>query len=498
MATQGTDNLTIAGIPSVTKLWNNRFRLEFSCNVKDNNEGWYGGNIEGWLLIFGILQQAGFVSDPNWEMTKDKDWIYPEMRLVEAELRFIPSIGKNGANMVVLAYENLTSTLVPEIDDKEIELENGLKIIERVLIAESGVSFGGTVGSSTFGGRTLQQFEVENTDAITRVTARYSDTGILSKTEDFEGSQLGIVIESLGEVPATPVGYSLATTTTSNFSGFNTTRYSFLKDGAVMSISTRNLAEGVKEETKVFFKDEGTTVGPVVARSTQDVDGLPTISVTTMQDKDGNPLGADGSNPVSQFDQYIDFRYPGEVSIASDIDTVNNTITGDIQSTFTSLWYSLIPPVTSEINARIFVFFQTSNEIVASDLVYDGAVGLWNPNTWAKGTIDGLGTNFALSTARQTAQDKVFSEYTVVAGGSNSVSGTGDFATAGPGGGAKLVEGTYIFPGSAFSITVTGGPGRPDGIKYVVQAPTLTPAFDDVDGNQIWKKVIIVATIPTR
>ena len=75
---------------------------------------------------------------------------------------------------------------------------------------------------------------------------------------------MGIVIESLGEVPETPSGYSLANKSDSNFGGFNTTRCSFLKDGAVMSTSTRNLAEGVIQVTTVFFNTEGATVVPVV------------------------------------------------------------------------------------------------------------------------------------------------------------------------------------------------------------------------------------------
>ena len=58
--------------------------------------------------------------------------------------------------------------------------------------------------------------------------------------------------------------------------------------------------------------------------------------------------------------------------------------------------------------------------------------------------------------------------------------------------------GNYIHHTATYALSVSGGPGRPDGVKYVVQAPTLTPAFDDVDGNQVFKKVIIVATIPTR
>ena len=104
MATQGTDNLTIEGIPSVTKLWNNRFRLEFFCKIKDKNEGWYGDNISGWLPNFGTLQQTGFSSDPSWELTKDKDWIYDDMRLVACkgligELNHIVRDGRDELNL---------------------------------------------------------------------------------------------------------------------------------------------------------------------------------------------------------------------------------------------------------------------------------------------------------------------------------------------------------------------------------------------------------------
>ena len=270
-------------------------------------------------------------------------------------------------------------------------------------------------------------------------------------------------------------------------------------EAGTLSIRENSEAEGIKSVTTTFLGVEGAVVGPITLRSIGDYDGLQTISVTSMQDKNGNPLGA-SADPVSQFDQYVGFRYPGEVSIASDVDLVYDdrwwVDPATIFQTWNSHWYSLIPPVTSEIKARVYVFFQTDDEIVAGDLVYDGAVGLWNPNEWAKGRVDGLATNWSLSTLRQTAQDKVFNEYTTVEGGTNSVSGTADYANVPPG--ARLVEGQQIVPDGDFSITVSGGPGRPDGIKYVVQAPTLTPAFDDVDGNQVWKKVIIVATIPTR
>ena len=61
-----------------------------------------------------------------------------------------------------------------------------------------------------------------------------------------------------------------------------------------------------------------------------------------------------------------------------------------------------------------------------------------------------------------------------------------------------MLEGQYIIPSAKYAIDVSGGPGLPDGGKYVVSPPTLNLAFDDVDGNQVWKKTIVVATVPTR
>jgi hypothetical protein len=48
-----------------------------------------------------------------------------------------------------------------------------------------------------------------------------------------------------------------------------------------------------------------------------------------------------------------------------------------------------------------------------------------------------------------------------------------------------------------WSISVSGGPGRPDGNKYVIGID-LDEEFTDTDGTKYYKKEIIVATIPTR
>ncbi len=231
MATQATSNLTIVnGMPSAKRLDNGRFRLEFFCDPSNKNEGWYKGNIDKWLPPFGALQDAAL--ENGWTYPKNSDVTYDDMRLVEAGVEFIPSVG---THYVVLAYETLTDTLVAEVDDKEIGPENGLNITERVLIAKAGVSFSEVVGTSTYLGKTLQQFEVENTDAFTRVVARYSDLGILSVSTPLVGGQQRVVVDALGlsaaqvdtalsEVTAT---HKLIDTSDGNFAGLKTSQYTF-------------------------------------------------------------------------------------------------------------------------------------------------------------------------------------------------------------------------------------------------------------------------------
>jgi hypothetical protein len=439
MATIGTDNLVVVdGMPSVEKLWNGRVRLEFFCKPSNKNEGWYSDNIAKWLPEFGTLQGADFTGE-GWAALDGE--VYPNMCLVEAEVPYIPP---SESHLVKLVYETLTTSWVLEKDDDTDYELNGLKRVTRQSVALPDAAYANVVGTTTI---------------------------------DSDGTTL-----YLG-------GYKIVETDA------KWTLQEIWLEAGTLRVSEATEAEGIKKATTTFFGVEGSVVGPVIGRDTGDYEGFQTIVITSLQDKDGNALGANGDDPVSQFDQYVNFRYPGEVSVATDVDVINNATTGSVATVWNSHWYSLIPPVTSEILARVYVFFQTDDSIVASDLTYGGASGLWNPNEWAKGRVDGLGTNYGLTSVRQTAQDKVFNEYTTVSGGTNSVAGRAGYAN---GSGAVLVEGNYILPDASYSIAVSGGPGRPDGGTYTVQAPTLTPAFDDVDGNQVWKKVIIVATIPTR
>jgi hypothetical protein len=531
MATQYSDKLVIVnGMPAAEKLWNGRWRLEFFCDPSNKTDGWYNGNIDKWIPEFGSLQDHALAND--WAYPTNEDVAYDDMRLTEA-------------------YETLTSAFVAEVDDRIIEGENGLKITERTLIAEAGTAFTEEVGTGTYDGKTLIQSDVENTDAYTRVKARYSESGVISRSTDLVGSQQALVITSLGETPATPSGYSLAKTDVNNEEGFETTSYTFLQDdsvlsrsrdyvgsqlavvlevfngtpttadanaygggsdyviaseqessvdgiptrrftflenGAVLSESSRNMSEGVKEVTKVFFNTEGATVGPVISRSTEDFDGLPTIRVSTLQDSSGNAVNDGGENLVNQYDRHVQFTYPGVVGVKV---SSTSATTGDSAE---NRYYYQRSPVQALVKATVYVIFTDSQSVTNSDYTYDSSEGLWNPSQWAQGDhsawqFSGSGTHipFGDSPGFRGCRTVESGEITGVV---DSISETILDDDQG-------LLGRLILNGSDVEIGVSGGPDKPDGNKYTTDIQ-VAAAFEDVDGSTVYKKTIVVATIPAQ
>ena len=487
MSNQGTIRLKVTNsAPAIEKLWKNRYKLEFFCDNNTPKEDWYYENVSALLPDYGILQTTNFGSgvSEDWEAIPGS--VYPDMRLVLAEYPYNVRAGKH---YVKLTYETLTASWVEEKDeDTDYEL-NGLKRVSRTFVALPATTYDKVVGTSTIDsdGTTLYlgSFKIEKTDAKWSLTEVWIEAGTLSETLDNVGSQKAKVIQTIGTDPVAPSGYVLANKSESDFQGFQTNKFTFLKNNSILNTSTNSISDGVVEVSTTFFGTEGTTVGPVISRTTGDVEGIPTITVKTLQDNSGQSIS--GAGVISEFQQYVDFTYPGEVSIATDTDTVDDPATGDPSYVFKSYWYSLKPPVTRKVLANVSISFQADGNLTT-------VAPFWSPVGWAKGTVDGLGTNYSIKTVQQTAQDKAFNQYTVVEGGDNSYSGTAGFGNTT---GAILLEGTYILPGAAWSINVSGGPGRPDGNTYTIDAK-LTPAFVGADGTQYWKKTLVVATIPTR
>jgi hypothetical protein len=294
-------------------------------------------------------------------------------------------------------------------------------------------------------------------------------------------------------------------------------------EAGVLRTSSRNLSEGVKEVTTVFLAVEGSTTGPIVSKSEENLQGLKTISVTTLQDKSGNSIVEGGENLVHRYQSKVDFTYPGIVSIRQDI------ITSDVGVDPNILNFELTPPVQSKLNGTISVIFQTSGNIVASDEIYNDGSGVaadsyWNPGEWARTYVSGIGWNYsAFSTAQGLRGYRVDTDVsgiaTVTPAGANSFTSNGVFvfqsagssyidtassATEGSifarvngvadGGGVKfVVDGKRLYSRTPFILQASGGPVNPVGNRYVLDID-VRPAFEDVDGNIYYKKTIVTAT----
>ena len=260
------------------------------------------------------------------------------------------------------------------------------------------------------------------------------------------------------------------------------TRQSTWLEAGTLSVSIKNLAEGVKQVTTVFLVTEGTTVGPVTSRNTSNFEGLKTISVTTMQDKSGNALGANGNTPVCSFDVFSNFTYPGlfDVSLSS------SSNVGNVEIELTKA------PAQSKVQSKVFVFFTTTSTIQSSDYTYESAAGLWSPNDWGAVSVNARGISSGI---RFNASKALRGYRTDGASSSNSASASfGSSALFAFQGSQKLSDFNRI----PFSTTVSPGPVTPVGSKWVLDVK-LTAAFDDTSGTTYYKKTIIVTdAIPAQ
>ena len=256
-------------------------------------------------------------------------------------------------------------------------------------------------------------------------------------------------------------------------------------EAGTLSVSTRNLAEGVKEVTTVFLVTEGTTVGPVTARSTNNFEGLRTISVTTMQDEDGNPLGTNDSTPVHSFDTFSNFSYPGLFTVTEEKPLAN---VGNVNVQLTKA------PAQSKVKSTVYVFFTTRSSIEASDYTYDSASGLWGPNDW--GSLAVTAIDVTAGAFSQFNTSKAFRGYRTASSNiASTLNGSSGFAQF-------RFDGTVVLQtlntNITYTATINKGPSDPVGSKWVLDVQ-IKSAFDDIDGTTYYKKTIIVTeAIPAQ
>jgi len=424
-----TNRLKLVGIPEVEQLQNGRYQLTVNCTPLNKREDWYNSNKSRIFPDFGSLQSAEMSIDGLAPRTGEA---YTDMGLVSVQSR---SQGDN--YIVTLVYQTLGSSFV-QVKDDTVDLElNGLRRVTRTSIAQAG----------------------------TDIPTDDKDIGV-----DFIDHQIDA---------ETAVRCFLSSYEVDDNDSFREFSRTYIQAGT-LSVNSRNLSEGVKQVTTTFLATEGSTTGPIISKNQNNFQGLKTISVANLQDRSGNSLVASDPNLVHTYEQLVNFKFPGVVSI--------NTSTAGVTSSIlvTNAFFDLKPPITKKVRAKVNVFFQTESKILPDDFTYDISQGLWNPTTWAEGKITGIGTNFALTTGTPLSETKGFVGYT--SGTPTSQSLTGGTGTA-----ITAIEGKFILPNSAALIEVTGGPGIPSG-KYVLDVK-IVPAFEDVNGVLYFKKTIVTATV---
>jgi hypothetical protein len=318
MSNQGTIRLKVTNsAPAIEKLWNNRYRLEFFCDNNTPKEDWYYDNVGAMLPEYGILQDANFGSgvSEDWEAIPGS--VYPDMRLVLAEY---PYNVRAGTHYVKLTYETLTASWAEEkAEDADYEL-NGLKRVSRTFVALPATAYDKVVGTSTIdsNGTTLYlgSLKIEKTDAKWSLTEMWLEAGELSR-------------------------------------------------------DIRAIGRGVQQTTHQFLVTEGTTVGDVIGRDTDDFEGLKRITVSVIAKSDGTSLtGVAGAEKLNySYQQLTPFTFPGVV---------------DLQNEAGHVFPAVRSPVEARVEADVYTYYQTSSDIVAGDYIKESALGLWNPSEWCQ------------------------------------------------------------------------------------------------------------------
>tara|TARA_R110002072_G_scaffold3050_1_gene22929 strand:- start:1049 stop:2887 length:1839 start_codon:yes stop_codon:yes gene_type:complete len=413
----------------------------------NSRDDWYSANKARIFPDFGSLQSAEMSIDGLAPRTGEA---YTDMRLTSVQSgNRSPRDGSD--YIVVLTYETLGAAFV-QIKDDNIDLElNGLRRVTRASIAKAG-------------------------------------TDIPSDDKDIGTDYIDHQIDAEATVRCFLASYEIDDT--DSYREFERT---YIQAGT-LSVQKSNINSGIVQVTTTFLVTEGSTVGPIIRRSTDDFSGLNTISVTTLQNKSGQSITQGGSTtPVNSYESLTKFSYPGVLNLVNKVLFSNNRADFDDLS---AIDFYLTPPNESMIAAETHIFFQTGSDIIAGDYTYDGASKLWNPQSWASNYASGLDRNrnpFSLTQAFRGY--RAFADLDIVLREASAMEQQLD--DLGVTFGQFMVNGRQISTSNSANVGIQGGPEDPEGNKYVLDVQ-ITPAFETVDGSVGYKKKIVVATIPAR
>ena len=375
MSNQGTIRLKVTNdAPAIEKLWNGRFRLEFLCDNNSPKTDWYSENISSILPEFGILQDTNFGSgvSEDWEAIPDS--VYPDMRLVETEYVFIPSMGDK---RVKLTYETLTAAWVEEKDeDTDYEL-NGLKRVSRTFVALPDTAYDKVVGTSTIdsNGTTLYlgSFKIEETDAKWSLSESWLEAGELSREENSEDAKGSIGITQIGGCPAAPAGYTAVNESKNNTQGFETCSRTFYKDDSELSRSNDYVGSQLAESIEVFSPTSvpSPSNGSAVlgSKSTSNVDGIPTTRYTflvpSVLSESSDRVGSQLAITVEAFNEVP--PTPAGYILAN---TQASDVEGIVTNRYTFLKPSILSQSEDKVGSQLAITIEAFEETPATPADY--------------------------------------------------------------------------------------------------------------------------------
>ena len=457
MSNQGTIRLkVINGSPSVDKLWNNRYRLEFLCDNNSPKEDWYYDKISSILPDYGVLQDADFGSGVSeaWEAIPGS--VYPDMRLIETQYTYISSIGDK---RVRLTYETLTSNWV-EQKQEDVDYEmNGLKRIERTFVAMPETEYTNIVGETTIisDGKTLYlgSYKISKTDAKWELLEIWLEAGILNQ----------------GTVE--------------------------LDDGSLQQRVTSYLAV------------EPTAIGIVTSRQVGSFEGLSTFTITEILSSVGSVVSPTEPTLVRTTTSLEKFAVPGLVSLKENSNitylVAPGTPTGTVNVNYINYSFDLKGPVEVSCPSQKLEYIQTEAEIQSTDYRLGGATGLWAPGSWANTRVSGIdGTGKPFSVSKAYRGYRVPENFTTFiedpftgrkyGSGNNRYISSPRTTESGVSLQIAYVDGYRMSSKVQPLLEIGGGPENPVGKKYVTQVE-IKPDFSDSDGKVYYRKTVLVKDV---
>jgi len=445
--------------PKVEQLQEGRFRLTFTCTATNPKEAWMNGNKDQIMTAYGTLQSAqkniaGI--DPR------TDEAYSDMVLFKTEAN--PS---ERDLIITLVYETATDTFVKAKDDRVLVGSNQLQTVERVTVAKTGTALPSvTIGTTSIVVNSvtcvLTSRKVEENDAYILLIETYSQTGIISVSP--------VMNRVYNSVPM----YQYRT--------------------LVASAEVIDTASAIQDPNGNNIQANAVFFEPSINHSSS-----PTVITQNVLNTSTDLSVADSSVLISSHDDLYNFLYPGVVRLDSRFFGRHDDNEGfnriDIKTTKESY------PTTTKVRCNVYNFIQRSNDIADTDFTYDGASGLWSPNSWA--TVDAnIIKSYESYIQEPNFTSNVYTGYRI---NGSSIRGTlarfsygfsGDYQNP-----ILFYNGVnygYDSYGYSYEIKITQpGPPDPIGRKWCLGVD-IQPAFRDSNGNTYYNKQIIVTErIPT-